>query len=97
MSMNECNDADETWPYRHSNYYGYSKILAEKEVINFQKKAQTEVVILRPTWIIGPRDRYRRYSDSDGKRSDKRYSGQKNFEKDTDPAGVRLRTDLQSA
>lgn len=58
MGMGQCLEADETWPYQYSNEYGYSKMVAEQKVLSFYKETKIQTIIFRPSWIIGPRDRY---------------------------------------
>ena len=58
LGMEECSELLEGAPYRASNDYGASKIAAEKLVLEFHQQGQLDCVIIRPTWLIGPRDRY---------------------------------------
>lgn len=56
--MEECDHLKEEAPYRASNEYGASKIEAEKLVLEYQRQGKIQATIIRPTWIVGPRDRY---------------------------------------
>jgi len=49
--------ADETTGPHPDNLYGQSKYEAEKICMDFFNKEKIPVVIVRPTWIYGPRDR----------------------------------------
>lgn len=58
LGMEECRELNEEAPYRASNDYGASKIAAEKLVRGCHEQGRLDCVIVRPTWLIGPRDRY---------------------------------------
>lgn len=49
--------ADEKTPPSPDNLYGQSKYEAEEVCLDFFKKEQMPVSIVRPTWVYGPRDR----------------------------------------
>lgn len=56
---NPSEDADESAPFvRTGNAYGDSKIDAEEIIASFTKKHALDVVILRPTFVWGPRSLY---------------------------------------
>lgn len=50
-------DESEPLPDRHSDGYTQSKVEAERLVLQYHRKQQLPVVILRPGFIYGPRDR----------------------------------------
>lgn len=45
-------DEDHPYPQEPNSYYGKSKMLAERELL--QLRGETEIIILRPTFIWGP-------------------------------------------
>ncbi|MBI5788927.1 MAG: NAD(P)-dependent oxidoreductase [Candidatus Schekmanbacteria bacterium] len=48
--------ADESFPYAPSNIYETTKAAAEKMVLEYQKKHNFPVVVLRPEFVYGPGD-----------------------------------------
>jgi nucleoside-diphosphate-sugar epimerase len=56
---NPPDDADESAPFvRTGNAYGDSKIDAEEAIISFTQRHPLGVVVLRPTFVWGPRSAY---------------------------------------
>ncbi len=58
LGMDEKIDTDETAPYVYTgDNYNYTKIESEKKVLEAHREKGLPVVIVRPPYIYGPRDR----------------------------------------
>ncbi len=58
LGMDEQIDTDETAPYVYTgDNYNYTKIESEKKVLEAYREKGLPVVIVRPPYIYGPRDR----------------------------------------